>query len=223
MERQEMRYSCGLELRKRRLEFPAKEKKLIRSGLPELWLRRPSVSVIWKKRGTGVERSWMHLCVGHTSAIISRSDFIKQIYSGMTLILWMQRSSEKILPDLNTPQKIWCSFYIRTLLQCFVFKYITRASRSGRTWNETWHEWLPFVSEPDHGGGFDSRLGIRFHQKPVGISHSCWGCFITEMLPLWQHPFVCSLTRAMVGRSALFHHWVLHSAEYTISRSCHVA
>lgn len=52
-----MRYSCGLELGKRRLEFPAKEKKLIRSGLPELWLKRPSVSVIWKKQGTGVERS----------------------------------------------------------------------------------------------------------------------------------------------------------------------
>lgn len=52
-----MRYSCGPELGKRRLEFPAKEKKLIRSGHPELWLRRPSVSVIWKKQGTGVERS----------------------------------------------------------------------------------------------------------------------------------------------------------------------
>lgn len=60
-----MRHSCGLELGKRRLEFPAKEKKLIRSGLPELWLRRPSVSVIWKKQGTGAERSRMHLCVGH--------------------------------------------------------------------------------------------------------------------------------------------------------------
>lgn len=42
---------CGLELGERGLEFPAKERKLIISGLPELRLTSLSVSVFWNKAG----------------------------------------------------------------------------------------------------------------------------------------------------------------------------
>lgn len=205
-----MRYSCGLELGKRRLEFPAMEKKLIRSGLPELWLKRQCVSVIWKKQGTGVERSWVHLCVGHTSAIISRSDFIKQIYSSTTLILWTQHIPEKILPDLNTPQMIWCSFCSGS----FEFKYIASFQEQPHLeWYLTWVAAVRLRARPRrmvliHDSASDFTRSQSASRIPVSLL-KCYRCCNIRSFALWHEPWweglPCFITGYCTRRNIQFH------------------